>query len=230
MSSGIKNVAFIPVRGGSKSIPLKNIKNFCGKPLVYWTAKAADDCAEISEVYIATDSEKIAETVKSFSLEKVKVVGRSEETAKDTASTESAMLEFSEKFEFDNIILIQATSPLLETADLDGGLKKYFAGKYDSLLSVVRQKRFIWDEIDGVAVAQNYNPQERPRRQEWDGFFVENGAFYVTSRENLLQSKCRISGHVGLYEMPEKTYFEIDEPGDWLIMEQLKNERDNFER
>lgn len=228
MSTGIKNVAFIPVRGGSKSIPLKNIKNFCGKPLVYWTAKVANDCEKISEVFVATDSEKISETVKSFNLEKVKVIGRSEETAKDTASTESAMLEFAEKFFFDNIILIQATSPLLETADLTGGLEKYFQGGYDSLFSVVRQKRFIWQEINGVAVAQNYNPQKRPRRQEWEGFFVENGAFCVTGRENLLESKCRMSGRIGLYEMAEETYFEIDEPSDWMIMEQLKNRSENF--
>ena len=229
MSNGIKNFAFIPVRGGSKSIPLKNIKNFCEKPLVYWTAKAASDCEKISAVYIATDSEKISETVESFNFSKVKVIGRSSETAEDTASTESAMLEFAEKFEFDNIILVQATSPLLETADLNGGLEKYFQGDYDSLLSVVRQKRFVWHEVDGIAVAQNYNPLQRPRRQEWEGFFVENGAFYITSRENLLKSKCRISGRIGLYEMAEETYFEIDEPSDWLIMEQLKNRNEKFQ-
>lgn len=227
MLSGKKNFAFIPVRGGSKSIPLKNIKNFCGKPLVYWTAKAANDCKEISEVYIATDSEKIAEVVKNFDLPKIKIIGRSAESAKDTASTESAMLEFANKFEFDNIILIQATSPLLKSSDLDGGMEKFFGG-YDSLLSVVRQKRFIWNEVDKMAVAKNYNPQSRPRRQEWDGYFVENGAFYITSRENLLQSKCRISGRIGLYEMAEETYFEIDEPSDWIIMEQLKNRGENF--
>ena len=140
------------------------------------------------------------------------------------------MLEFAEKFEFDNIILIQATSPLLETEDLTNGLEKFFQKKYDSLLSVVKQKRFIWNEIDGAAVPQNYNPLERPRRQEWDGYFVENGAFFITSRDKLLESKCRISGKIGLYEMTEETYFEIDEPSDWLIMEQLKRKQgDNFE-
>ena len=50
------NVAFIPVRGGSKSIPLKNIKPICGKPLVYWTVKAACECSNIDMVYVATDS------------------------------------------------------------------------------------------------------------------------------------------------------------------------------
>lgn len=62
------NIAFIPVRGGSKSIPLKNIKEIAGKPLVYWTAKAANDCKNIDIVYVATDSNIIKETVESFSL------------------------------------------------------------------------------------------------------------------------------------------------------------------
>lgn len=80
------NVAFIPVRGGSKSIPLKNIKEMNGKPLVYWTLKAAQECAWIDRVYVSTDSALICETVESFGMEKVSVIGRSPETAADTAS------------------------------------------------------------------------------------------------------------------------------------------------
>ena len=106
------NVAFIPVRGGSKSIPLKNIKDIAGKPLVYWVAQAANECTYIDAVYIATDNDKIKEIVEKFGLQKVIVIGRAWETATDTASTESAMLEFALKQSFDNIILIQATSPL----------------------------------------------------------------------------------------------------------------------
>ena len=60
------NVAFIPVRGGSKSISLKNIRKIAGKPLVYWTVKAANDCHEIDIVYVATDSDKIKDVVESF--------------------------------------------------------------------------------------------------------------------------------------------------------------------
>ena len=114
------NVAFIPVRGGSKSIPLKNIKPICGKPLVYWTVKAACGCKYIDRVYIATDSDKIRETVEEFKsgvesdvFSKAEVIGRSAESASDTASTEFAMLEFASNYEFDNIVLVQATSPLL---------------------------------------------------------------------------------------------------------------------
>ena len=227
MSINKQFVAFIPVRGGSKSIPLKNIKSFCDKPLVYWTAKAANDCPQIDAVYIATDSKKISDTVKSFGLEKVKVISRSEKTATDTASTESAMLEFAARFSFVNIILIQATSPLLQTEDLSKGIEKYLLGQYDSLLSVVRQKRFIWLEKEGTGVAQNYNPFKRPRRQEWEGYFVENGAFYITKREALISNASRLSGKIGLYEMSEDTYFEIDEPTDWIILETLKAKQCN---
>lgn len=228
LSKNKKFVAFIPVRGGSKSIPLKNIKNFCGQPLVYRTAKAASDCTQIDAIYIATDSEKISDTVKSFGLNKVEVIGRSANTAEDTASTESAMTEFAEKFTFENIVLIQATSPLLTAEDLSGGISKYVAGKYDSLLSVVRQKRFIWREVGDAGLAENYNPLDRPRRQDWAGYLVENGAFYITSRERLLKTKCRVSGRIGLYEMSEETYFEIDEPSDWIIMEKLFEHKRTF--
>ena len=228
LSKDKKFVAFIPVRGGSKSIPLKNIKSFCGQPLVYWTTKAASDCPSIDTVYVATDSEKISAAVKNFNFPNVEVIGRSEKTAQDTASTESAMLEFAEKFNFENIVLIQATSPLLTAEDLSGGISKYIAGKYDSLLSVVRQKRFIWREVGDASLAENYNPLERPRRQDWAGYLVENGAFYITGRERLLKTKCRISGRIGLYEMSEETYFEIDEPSDWIIMEKLFEHKRTF--
>lgn len=216
-------MAFIPVRGGSKSIPMKNIKEFSGKPLVYWTAKAANDCEYIDRVYICTDSERIKEVAGSLGLSKVEVIGRSAETASDTASTESVMLDFAERYVFRDIILIQATSPLLEKGDLDGACRKYYEGGYDSLLSVVRQKRFVWKEQNNEVLPVNYQPNKRPRRQEMSGYLVENGAFYITGREKLFETGCRLSGKIGSYEMPEKTYFEIDEPGDWHIIELLKN-------
>ena len=60
------NVAFIPVRGGSKSIPLKNIKILNGRPLVYWVLRAACECKYLSRVYVATDSEEIKRVVEEF--------------------------------------------------------------------------------------------------------------------------------------------------------------------
>lgn len=220
------NIAFIPVRGGSKSIPLKNIKELCGKPLVYWTVKAAALAKGIDKVYVSTDSDAIRDAVEKFEFDNVEVVGRSPETASDTASTESAMLEFAEEYDFENMILIQATSPLLTAEDLEGGLELYHQENTDSVLSVVRQKRFHWAvNEEGIAHPTNYDYLNRPRRQEFDGYLVENGAFYITSRERLLDSKCRISGNIRVYEMSEDTFVEIDEPADWLIVEKFMKKR-----
>ena len=214
-------IAFIPIRGGSKSIPLKNIKLINGRPLVYWVLDAATGCSGIDRVVVATDSEQIREVVKRYLSDKVTVIERSAEVSTDTASTESAMLEFACNYDFDNIVLIQATSPLLKSEDLTEGLTKFNQQQFDSILSVVRQKRFLWEEFGETAKAINYDPLMRPRRQEFEGFLVENGAFYITSRSRLMSTKCRISGNIGTVEMPEETYFEIDEPSDWLIIEKF---------
>lgn len=214
-------VAFIPVRGGSKSIPNKNIHPLGGRPLVYWTLDAAVNCDAIDLVYVSTDSLLIRDTVERYGSNKVKVIDRSPETATDEASTESAMLEFAKQVEFNKIVLIQATSPLLETMHLDQGVALSAEKYIDSIISVVRQKRFLWREDGLFALPNNYDPLNRPRRQEHDGYLVENGAFYITTRERLLMSQCRVSGNIGFVEMPEATYFEIDEPSDWIIMEQL---------
>lgn len=218
-----KVVAFVPVRGGSKGIPLKNIKPFCGKPLVYWVLSAASECPLITRIYVSTDSTDIARTVDSLGFEKVEVVHRGEETASDMASTESAMSEFIPSVpDFGHIVLIQATSPLLTTIDLTKGLEKYFEQGFDSLLSVVRQKRFIWkDDLQG-AQPENYDVFRRPRRQDWEGFLVENGAFYITSKTAFLKTGSRLSGKTGTYEMADYTYFEIDSHEDWWISEGLK--------
>lgn len=222
-------MAFIPVRGGSKSIPLKNIKPIGGKPLVYWTVRAACSCSYIDKVYVATDSDIIKNTVESFKsgfgkelFSKVEVISRSAESASDTASTEFVMLEFAKDFEFDNIVLVQATSPLLQCTDLDKGFEAFNEVGTDSVLSVVRQKRFHWNnDRNGYAFPTNYDVFNRPRRQDFSGYLVENGAFYITSKEDLLKSRNRLSGNIKAIEMNEDTFFEIDEPSDWVIIEAL---------
>ena len=227
------NVAFIPVRGGSKSIPLKNIKILNGKPLVYWTVAAACDCDYIDRVYVATDSDEIKRAISLFSVEdkerfkKVYVIGRSEESASDTASTESAMLEFARKYEFESIVLIQATSPMLTGADLDNGFMVYEGNDTDSVLSVVPQKRFMWQiDDEGIAAPSNYDIFRRPRRQEFEEYYVENGAFYITSRELLLKSENRVSGNIRVALMSEDSYYEIDEPDDFRVVEALMLKRE----
>lgn len=217
----MRTIAFIPVRGGSKSIPLKNIKPFCGKPLVCWNIEALEACDLVDEIIVATDSDAIEQVVAKLPYAKTRIYRRSAENACDTASTESVMLEYIRYANLQNdviFMLVQATSPLTQTVHFTEALQQYACGKYDSMLTCVRNKRFFWN-ADGTSM--NYDYRHRPRRQEFDGMLMENGAFYINTVANILASGNRLSGHIGIYEMPEYTAFEIDEPDDWQVMENL---------
>ena len=223
-------VAFIPVRGGSKSIPFKNIKSLAGKPLVHWTMEAALACPKIDRLYVASEDPRVRTVASRIADKRLKVIDRDPKTATDEASTESALFDFAQRYEFERVVLIQATSPLLTGDDLTAALENFDAGDTDAMLSVVRQHRFVWKpNRDGTVTAANYEPSRRPRRQDWDGELVENGAFYITSRNALLESRCRVSGKIAFFEMAESTAVELDEPHDWAIAEQLLSEPEEME-
>lgn len=217
----MKTIAFIPARGGSKSIPLKNIKPLCGKPLVCWSIEALENCPLVDEVIIATDSCEIENVILSYSYKKTTVYHRSAKNASDTASTESVMLEYinyAHLNETDVFMLVQATSPLTESIHFIEALTLYSQKEYDSLLTCVRNYRFFWNE-DGTSL--NYDYCNRPRRQDFAGILMENGAFYINTVKNILENGNRLSGHIGIYEMPQYTATEIDEPDDWVVLENL---------
>ncbi len=212
-----KIVALIPLRGGSKSIPKKNIKAIAGKPLCAWVIESAIRCNAINQVYVSTDCEEISQVVEELGLG-VKIIGRPSALATDEASTESVMLHFASKVDFDVLITVQATSPLLRANHLEGAISQFTEKGYESMLSAVRTKRFFWDD-DGSPI--NYDPLARPRRQDFPGTLMENGAFYLTRRTVLEKFKCRLGGKMGVFEMPENTSIEIDEPDDWIVVEKI---------
>lgn len=221
MINNNKVIAFIPVRGGSKSIPLKNIKPFCGKPLVCWSIEALETCSKVDEVIVATDSDAIWHTVEKVGYKKTRLYRRAAENACDTATTESVMLEYINyaNLPVNNIfMLVQATSPLTQTVHFSEALLLYGKGEYDSIITCVRNYRFFWNE-DGTSL--NYDYLKRPRRQNFKGMLMENGAFYINTVGNIQRNGNRLGGKIGIYEMPEYTSFEIDEPDDWVVMEEL---------
>jgi len=210
-------VAFIPARGESKSIPEKNIKIFCGKPLIFWNLQELQN-SNIDEIVVATDSEKIKSVVNSFNFSKVKVYERNTENTQDTSSSESVMLEYINSTNFsdeDTFMLVQATSPFTQTEHFNQGLDLF--DKYDSVLSCCQSKRFSWKNGEAL----NYDIYNRPRRQDFQGTLIENGAFYISSVAAIKETKNRISGEIGIYQMPEYTYTEIDESEDWIVGESL---------
>lgn len=214
-------IAFIPVRGGSKSIPKKNVKLLNNKPLLYWTAKAAHDCELIDTIVVATDDKEIENVAISFGFNKLKIYRRSSQNATDSASTESVMLEYLEQANHDSaqpFILIQATNPFIKSIYLTEAIELYHRNMLSSIISCSRFKRFLWNPLGSPI---NYDFNQRPRRQEFDGCFLENGAFYINSIKRIITHKNRLSEPIQIYEMPEYTSYEIDEPEDWIIVEEL---------
>ena len=217
----MKKIAFIPARCGSKSIPFKNIKMFSGKPLIYWALNALENSKVIDKIIVATDCKEIATIVESFKFKKVDIYWRNPKNAQDFSSTESVMLEYIKQSDLKNndyFFLVQATSPFTQSEDFDLAFQLLKRQKADSLLSCTRVKRFFWNE-DGIPI--NYDFKNRPRRQDFKGNLVENGAFYINIVENILKNKNRLSGKISIYEMPEFTSIEMDEPNDWTMAEVL---------
>jgi YrbI family 3-deoxy-D-manno-octulosonate 8-phosphate phosphatase len=218
----VANVAFIPVRGGSQSIPLKNIKEINGQPLIYWSLVSLEHASYIDEVIVATDSTAIKNCVLNFKFKKVKIYDRDPANAQNTSSTESVMLEYLSKERRkanDIFVLVQATNPFVIAEDFDNALALFKKNKKaNSLLSVVRTKRFFWT-LNNKPL--NYNPIKRPRRQDYDGLMMENGAFYISNVKDIIKSKNRLTKPIITYEMPEHSGFEIDEVDDWLICEKF---------
>lgn len=221
----MKNIAIIPLRSNSKGIPNKNKKKLLGRPLFSWILTEAS-FSKLDKVYVYTDDKEILNYIQNnFSWSK-KIIGlsRSAESATDTASTEMAMLEFVEKIDhdFDSICLLQATSPLTTRHNINEAIEKLENDTYDSILSVVATKRFIWNQ-DGTSV--NYNHTERPRRQDFDGTLIENGAIYISTKKCFIKNENRLGGKIGFIEMNEDSLTEIDEIADFIIVEELLKNR-----
>jgi N-acylneuraminate cytidylyltransferase len=211
-------LAYMPLRGGSKSIPGKNIRPLAGKPLFTWALAEALASGCFEEVWAGTDSLDIRRAVEREFPDRVRLFERSAATCTDAASTESALLEFMAHTGFDVLCTVQATAPLTRAGDFRAARRRFLDEHADSLLTATRSKRFYWNERGEPL---NYDPAMRPRRQDFAGTLMENGAFYFTTRAVLIEHGCRLGGRISIYEMPPQSATELDEPGDWAVLEAL---------
>lgn len=215
-------VALLPLRGGSKSIPGKNLRVIAGRPLYAWSLGAALDSGCFDAVYVASDAEEIREDARARFGSRIQVIDRAPENATDTASSETVMLEVAAKVQCDVMSLIQATSPLTRPEDFRIARARFEREGLDSLLTGVELKRFFWTHD---AQPLNYDPARRPHRQDFAGTLMENGAFYFTRSQLLTRTGSRLCGRIGVYRMNADCGAELDEPSDWPIVESLLRRR-----
>jgi CMP-N,N'-diacetyllegionaminic acid synthase len=210
----MKTVALILARGGSKGIPNKNIQLLNGEPLISYTINAAK-YSDVDEVWVSTDSVNIKTLAKKFG---AKVIDRPSEFAKDNSPNEQSLLHFAENEKFDVLVSIQPTSPLLSPKYINQGLEKIKDG-YDSSFSAYREHWFPRWTLGVEPIG--FKNESRPRRQDRNECYVENGAFYATTKTSLLTSKYRVSGKIAVVEMPFSDSIQIDTYEDLNLVERL---------
>ena len=206
----MRTVSLLPARGGSKGIPNKNIAPLNGKPLIYYAIRASLN-SESQETWVSTDNDEI----KRVSIEcGARVIDRPAEISKDYSQSEEALLHFCSEVDFDTLVFIQPTSPLVESTHIDTGIQ--MMNEHDSVFSVYKEHWVPrWTkEVN----PDGWDVNNRPMRQQMDEKYVENGAFYITKKENLLQSKLRYSGKIGVVEMPLHKSFQIDTEEDLALI------------
>ena len=227
-------IVLILARGGSKGIPNKNIKNFCGIPLIAWSILQAKNAKGISDVWLSSDSKKIIKVAEQFG---AKTICRPKKLSTSTAKSDDAYLhalDFIEKKSHlpDIVIALQATSPIRESRDLERGLNEFRKKKYDSLFSsCLAEDSLFWKKSSNKLESFNYDYKKRPRRQDFKKYVIENGSFYIFTPQIIRKLKNRLGGKIGNYVMESWKLFEIDEPSDIkfceLIMKNyiLKNKK-----
>ncbi|XP_048862505.1 N-acylneuraminate cytidylyltransferase A [Brienomyrus brachyistius] len=213
--------ALILARGGSKGIPLKNIKMLAGVPLIGWVLRAARDSQVFDSVWVSTDHDEIERVAEAWG---AKVHRRSPEVSKDSTSSLETIQEFSRlNPDVDVICNIQATSPCLHPYHLKEALEMITKQGYESIFSVVRRHHFRWEEVKKEAGSctqpLNLDPAHRPRRQDWAGELCENGSFYFATRE-LVDKGLLQGGKMAYFEMLPEYSVDIDVDIDWPVAEQ----------
>ncbi|MBE5907623.1 MAG: pseudaminic acid cytidylyltransferase [Lachnospiraceae bacterium] len=218
----MQSVAIITARGGSKRIPKKNIKEFCGKPIIAYSIEAALTSGVFDEVMVSTDSEEIKEIAEKYGA--VVPFLRSAETSNDYATTADVLEEVINNYKrmgknFDSFACIYPTAPFVTGAKLAEALE--LLNSADAVLSVVKysfppQRAFIIREGN---VAFQYPEFERTRSQDLEPIYHDCGQFYICRVEPFLAHHSLILPVTKPCVLPEEQVQDIDTMSDWEIAE-----------
>ncbi len=228
---GKRILAVIPARGGSKSIPRKNLRRICGKSLINYAADICNQLSWIDYSIISTDDEEMAEEGRKYGLEVPFI--RPEELATDSASSldmwRHAWL-FSEKlkdFEFDISILLEPTSPLRTKNDIEKCVTKLIKENYKGVLTVslmpahYRPQKTLTINNGYIGFYLPKNKSYTPR-QKIPPYYYRNGICYAITREKLIEDNVILDE--SFYAMLiEREIVNIDEPFDLDFAEFLIN-------
>ena len=206
----MKVLTLIPARGGSKGIPRKNLIDLCGKPLLYYTISASLN-SNVNETWVSSEDEEILNVAKKFGAETIQ---RPKELSRDTSPSEDTLLHFAYNNDFDIIVFLQATSPLITHGDINKGIA--LMKNFDSVITVCELNQFVWFNNK-----PSYDINKRKRRQDFPQNYIETGSMFITTKKKLLKTRNRISGKIGFLILPKIRSFDIDTYDDLELVSHL---------
>lgn len=220
----MSKIAIITARGGSKRIPKKNIKEFCGKPIIAYSIQAAIESGLFEEVMVSTDSEEIAEIARKYGA-KVPFM-RSEATSNDYADTTDVLNEVIDEYckigrTFDSFCCIYPTAPFVTADKLN---KSYELLSNNDVYNVVPMVPFSFPPQRGMIIKGKYIKPAYPehinkRSQDLDVIFHDCGQFYWCKTAAFLENSDILSNHTIPFIVPETEVQDIDNQSDWELAE-----------
>ncbi len=218
----MKILAVIPAKRKSTRVKNKNLKKFYKSSLVEIAIKSATQSKFVTDVCVTSESKKIEKFKKKYSFIFVKrPINLSNSSVMADAAVIHAYKQIKKKFDY--IVMLQPTSPLRTSKDIDNAIKRIIYEKSDSLLSVFKSHGFIWKNKKKTFKPLNYNFLKRPNSQSMSQF-QENGAIYITKPKTYEKNKNRLGGKISFYEMSFWKSFEIDSLDDFVKVEKLYSE------
>lgn len=218
-SPNIRVLAIIPARGGSKSVPKKNILKLAGKPLIVWTIEAAKKSSYIDDTIVSTDSKEIKRVAESAGASVPFI--RPKSLALDSSPTMPVMqhathwMEHATGHQYTHIVLLEPTSPLRTSKDIDATIKKAIQTGADCVMTMyrlndfhpVRAKRIVNDRIVPFSIKE----KEGTPRQALPAAYYRNGSVYVTKRDVLMKKNSIWGKSIRPYIMPVERSIDIDD-------------------
>lgn len=215
--------AIIPARGGSKGIPRKNLKLLEGKPLIVWTIEQVLATRGLTP-YVSTEDEEIARVARMAG---ATVIERPQELAEDTTASEPVIehaidVITQESGRPEQVMFLQATSPLRLPGTLARCLDEFAITGADSMVGVVPAEIFMWRRVPAVEALYPY--ESRPRRQDLTPDqlrYRETGSLYLTRTDVYEQHHNRLGGTIELFVMDPLEGIDIDAEHDFSLAESL---------
>ena len=228
----MKIISIIPARGGSKGIPRKNIKLLNGKPLISYSIDASNSCSLIDETYVSTEDGEISEISKGNNAE---VIERPDELAGDDSSSIDVILHVLDYLEDkgelpDLFVLLQPTSPLRTSEDIEASINSFLESDCDSLVSVCKldhRSLLNFSLEDGFLVQNNNESLFNSRRQDMPSYYSLNGAIYITTPGFIRKNRSFYSDKTIPHVMSKEKSIDIDTSFDFKLAEFLLNECDD---